>query len=168
VGYPWYPYYYGYPYVSPLYPYNYLPSTAPFPQDGSDYSDYSDVQPRWSRPEGCPSPLGNNCTRLAITPRWGATCFMPRYHSARARYGNDYESVASAIAREEAPNCPIPSISGAAAEYLYRIQLAVAVLMNSEGQPVPYPKPPAGLGPRPAEADEINQPYLRALLTGYV
>jgi hypothetical protein len=145
-----FPWHYPYPYYYPTYyPYYYE----------------EPVVPQWYGPEGCPTPLSSNCTQLNITPRWAGACFMPRYRYLRNVYGADAEALASAIAREEAPDCPFPAQSGAAAEYVRRIRLAVAVLLNSEGVPVRYPPPSPG--PRPAEAAGIQQPWMRALLTGW-
>jgi len=90
---------------------------------------------------------------------------MPRYRYLRRVYGDDSDALASALSREEAPWCTFPARSGAAAEYERRIQLAVAVLLNTEGVPVSYPGPP--LTPRPRHADSIAQPWMRALLTGW-
>lgn len=144
--YPWYPYYYPYyAYAGPTY--------------------YYYTQPDWYAPETCPPALSEDCTELTPTARWATSCFLPRYRYLRNVYGTDYERLASAIAREEAPWCPFPARSGAAAEYQRRVELAVAVLLNAEGVPVPYP--PAPPTPRPRDADSIQQPWMRALLTGW-
>lgn len=144
---PWVPYWYA--------PYSYYWPTY-----------YAYAQPTWYQPETCPPALSQSCTELTPTARWAASCFLPRFRYARQVYGNDYEAIASSIAREEAPWCPFPARSGAAAEYERRIQLAVAVLLNADGIPVRYP--PAPPTPRPPDADSILQPWLRALLTGWV
>ena len=145
---PWYPYYY--------HPYTYAQPT----------SVYLVSQPLWYQPETCPSPLADGCTKLQMTARWATSCFMPRFHYLRTIYGDDAVALASAIAREEAPDCPFPPQSGAAAEYERRVKLAVAVLLNAHGVPVPYP---AGLRtPRPPGASSVRQPWMRALLTGWV
>lgn len=137
---PWYPAYY-YPYL------------------------YGPTYPSWYRPEGCPPPLLSGCRTLNITGRWASSCFLPRYQYLRRLYGADWQALASAIAREEAPGCSMPPITGAGVEYLRRVQLAVAVLLNAEGYNVPYPPPP--VTPRPPGADQILQPWMRALLTGW-
>lgn len=144
--YPWFPYYY-YPYAY-YYP-NY----------------YAYQQPAWYQPQTCPAPLSDDCRELQPTARWATSCFLPRFRYLRNVYGSDYERLASALAREEAPWCAFPARSGAAAEYERRIKLAVAVLLNAEGSPVPYPPPPPT--PRPRDADAIRQPWMRALLTGW-
>lgn len=146
--YPWDPYYYT--------PYTYLPVAVPYPV----------YQPYWYNPEACPRPLSRQCTRLQVTGRWAASCFLPRFRHLRRIYGNDATALASAIAREEAPDCPFPTQTGAASEYERRVALAVAVLLNGEGIPVAYPPPPPT--PRPPNADAIRQPWMRALLTGWV
>jgi hypothetical protein len=142
-----FPWNYPYPYYYPTYyPYYYEEPVA---------------IPQWYERDGCPPPLSNNCTQLTVTPRWSTTCFLPRYRYLRNVYGADASALASAIAREEAPDCPFPAQSGAAAEYMRRIQLAVAVLLNADGL-APAP------GSRPAEAATIQQPWMRALLTGWI
>jgi hypothetical protein len=142
--YPWYPcWYYPYTHCQPRH----------YPQ------------PTWYRPDTCPPPLSDDCTRLQISARWATSCFMPRYRYLRNVYGDDPEVLSSALAREEAPWCSFPARSGASAEYGRRIQLAVAVLLNADGVPVRYP--PAPPTPRPRNADSVAQPWMRALLTGW-
>lgn len=138
---PWYPAYY-YPYV------------------------YGPEYPGWYQPQSCPPPLVDGCRRLNITARWASSCFLPRYQYLRAQYGVDWEALASAVAREEAPDCPFPATTGAAAEYARRVRLAVAALLNAEGYTVPYPPPP--VTPRPLDANQILQPWMRALMTGWL
>jgi hypothetical protein len=145
--------------VYPWYPYWYSPYSYYYP----NYGAYT--QPEWYQPETCAPPISDDCTRLQPTARWATSCFLPRFRYLRNVYGDDYERLASALAREEAPWCSFPARSGAAAEYQRRVQLAVAVLLNAEGTPVRYPRPP--LTPRPANADSIQQPWMRALLTGW-
>ena len=144
--YPWYPYWY--------YPYSYY-----YPS----YAGYA--QPDWYQPETCSPPISDDCSQLQPTARWATSCFLPRFRYLRNVYGDDYERLASALAREEAPWCAFPARSGAAAEYARRIKLAVAVLLNADGIPVRYP--PAPPTPRPGDADSIQQPWMRALLTGW-
>lgn len=145
--------------VYPWYPYSYYPYSYYYPT----YATYQ--QPEWYQPETCSPPISGDCTRLQPTAMWATSCFLPRFRYLRNVYGDDYERLASALAREEAPWCSFPARSGAAAEYQRRVQLAVAVLLNSEGLPVRYPPPP--LTPRPGDADTIQQPWMRALLTGW-
>lgn len=114
----------------------------------------------------CAPPLQRNCRRLNITPRWANECFVPTYRRLRAQYGPDPAMLSSAIARDQAPDCAFPTTTGAGAEYERRIQLAVAVLLNREGYPTTYPPSPPT--PRPRQADTIRDPWLRALLTGWV
>jgi hypothetical protein len=113
----------------------------------------------------CSPPLLGNCTVLNITAQWAMACFIPRYHALQRVYGTDYERLASAIAREEAPDCPFPPTTGAAYEYQRRIHLAVAILLNMQGQAVPLPDP--SVSPRPPTANLIALPWMRALLTGW-
>lgn len=114
----------------------------------------------------CADPLQNQCRRLNITPRWAHECFITSYRRMRQLYRGDAELMTSAIARELAPDCPFPTKTGAGAEYERRIKLAVAILLNREGIPTPYPPEP--VTPRPPEADTVREPWLRALLTGWV
>lgn len=145
--------------IYPWYPYYYYPAAYDVAYTGA-------VQPSWYQPESCPSPLSTDCRTLQPTAMWATSCFLPRFQYLRNVYGEDYESLASALAREEAPACPFPARTGAAVEYERRIRLAVAVLLNADGIPVPYPAGPPT--PRPPQADSIQQPWMRALLTGWV
>ena len=116
-------------------------------------------------PQGCTPPLTADCAQLQITPRWAIACFKPAYHRLRNYYGNNVEGLIEALMAYES-NCGDAPMRGAQHELHRRIVLAVAVLMNREGVPVTYP--PTAQFPRPSQADAITQPWLRALLTGWL
>lgn len=114
----------------------------------------------------CPPPLNPGCTQLTITPRWAVVCFKPAYHRMRRRYGHNLEAISNALVAEQAPMCRFgEDASGIEIEFLRRVKMAVAILLNQEGFVVRYPEAPHY--PRPARADRIRQPWLRALLTGW-
>lgn len=149
-NYPQYPYY--------QWPYTYYYQNAAEP---------TGIGPQWYQSKNCPAPLSLDCTRLTIGPRWANFCFMPSYQQERLRFGTDFVGLAVAVARRNAPWCPIPPQTEEAQEYMRRIALAVAVLSNASGGPqAPYPDPPPG--PRPPIADTIAQPWVRALMTGWI
>lgn len=113
-----------------------------------------------------PSPLREGL-RLRLRPRWALYGFLPAYRRARAKFGADPDAIVEEILFRTAPNCCVGEPStGAEEELKRRVALAVAALLNSEGVPVEYPpRPPY---PRPQLAQQITQPWLRALLTGWV
>lgn len=117
--------------------------------------------------KGCKSPLSADCLKLQMSPQWAIACFKPTYHRLRAIHGDNYEAIVDDLITTEAPGCSfgVPQ-TGAEHEFYRRIYLAVALLMNHEGVPVRYP--PDSHSPRPQKADHISQPWLRALLTGWV
>lgn len=116
---------------------------------------------------GCSMPISGDCTQLNITTQWATACFLPTYRKLRAVHGDDFESIYDDLVQKELPTCSLMGVStGAEYELLRRVALATAVLMNSEGVPVRYPPDP--VTPRPARADHITQPWLRAMLTGWV
>lgn len=136
--------------------------------DGFDY--YPEQAYKWPGfvlRKGCTSPISNNCLSLSITPRWAIACFKPTYHRLRQVHGSDFESVVDDLLLREAPGCSlgVPT-TGAEHELRRRVQLAVAALMNSEGIVVRYPS--QAMFPRPARTQQISQPWLRALLTGWI
>lgn len=149
-NYPQYPYY--------QWPYTYYYQNAAEP---------TGMGPQWWQSKNCPGPLSLDCQRLTIGPRWATFCFMPTYQQERLRFGTDVVGLATAVARRGAPWCPIPPQTEAGEEYVRRVAFAVAILSNASGGPqAPYPDPPPG--PRPALADTIAQPWVRALMTGWI
>jgi hypothetical protein len=91
---------------------------------------------------------------------------MPRYYELRARYGADYEGIVHDLMLHETPHCHLEPVTGAEIELQRRVELAVAVLLRLDGVDVPFPPNPAY--PRPLRANRIRQPWLRALLTGWL
>jgi hypothetical protein len=89
---------------------------------------------------------------------------MAAYNRMRLMYGADLDAISRAIVELEAPGC-WNSSTNPAQEFRYRVRLATAVLLRMEGVNVPLPPPPSG--PRPSQASN-DQPWLRALLTGWV
>lgn len=123
--------------------------------------------PSFVQRRGCSLPISDDCAQLLVTPRWAVACFKPAYHQLRLRHGNNYQAIVDDLMVRELPTCAFDRPStGAERELRRRIALAVAVLLNSEGVPVRYP--PEAVFPRPARANRISQPWMRALLTGWV
>lgn len=114
----------------------------------------------------CQPPLLRECSELNITRRWAIVCFMGAYNRMRNHFGDDYQKIVDEIMRSEAKGCATAGTQ-AAVQLRYRISLAVAVLMRSEGVNVPMPQSPPGSRPEGLERTE-RQPYMRALLTGWV
>lgn len=133
------------------------------------YSTYGSWGPGWwpglPRPTDCERPLSADCTRFRVTQQWAIVCFMAAYNRMRHLYGNDLDAVTRAIVQAEVPGCA-DSPTNPAQEFRRRVRLATAVLMRSEGLDVPLPAAPPRA--RPADADSIRQPWLRALLAGWV
>jgi hypothetical protein len=122
---------------------------------------HSTVKPR------CSLPLSPDCMRLEVTAEWATHCFYPTYQRLRAVYGDDFYAIYDDLIQKELPTCSLKGVAtGAEHELLRRVALATALLMNREGVPVRYP--PDAITPRPARADHITQPWLRALLTGWI
>lgn len=134
---------------------------------GNAYPEQRYRWPLFVLRKGCAAPLSSDCTQLQITPRWAIACFKPTYHQLRRQYGDDYQVIIDELLQVEAPQCDDAQqpTRGAEHELRRRIALAIAVLMNREGVPVRYPI--AARFPRPANAEAISQPWLRALLTGW-
>jgi hypothetical protein len=105
---------------------------------------------------------------LQITPRWAVACFKPTYHQLRRYYGDDAQTIVEKLVEAEVPQCRDGQqpMRGAEHELHRRVALAVAILMSLEGIPVQYPS--EARFPRPLQAQAISQPWLRALLTGWV
>lgn len=116
----------------------------------------------------CPRPLSVDCSKLTITGRWAAACFLPSYVRQRKIHGDDFEAVVRGITYSEPLPCKPQSVgpTPAAVELSRRIRLSTAVLMRQEGVVVAMPQAPAYS--RPAGADRIRQPWMRALLTGWI
>jgi len=114
--------------------------------------------------QDCQSPLSGDCTVLYITKRWAIVCFMWAYNLARERAANNLGGVTASILRDTGP-CGAANTE-AASELRRRVRLAAAVLMRGEGVDVPLPQPPNAT--RPPDADRYRQPWLRALMTGWV
>lgn len=136
--------------------------------DGFEYYPEQDYAwPGFVQRPGCEMPLSVDCTQLQISPQWAIACFKPTYHRLRAMHGDDYHAILDDLIWQEIPACTIGGpATGAEYELYRRLQLAVAALMNTEGIPVRYP--PLARFPRPPRAQQISQPWLRALLTGWV
>jgi hypothetical protein len=136
--------------------------------EGFEY--YPKQKHRWPSfvfKQGCKSPLSDNCLKVQVTSRWALNCFKPTYHELRRARGDDFEAVVNDLILREIPACTLAGEkTGAEQEIHRRISMAVALLMNSEGIPVPYPA--SALFPRPARAQQISQPWLRALVTGHI
>lgn len=121
--------------------------------------------PTFVQPVGCPPPLIDAGTRIAVTGRWATACFMPAYHRARLRWDGNATAIGAELMLELVPQAAIgPARTAAEQELRRRIDLAVAVLLNSEGVVVPYPPSP----PTPRPPTNRRQPaWLRALTTGW-
>lgn len=111
----------------------------------------------------CPAPISFDCSELRLTAQWGIACFKPMYHVLRVTHGPEPEVIVEEMMRYV--GCR-DAQTAAVAELRRRLGLAVAILINSEGIPVRYP-PPA-VYPKPAQAEQFRQPWLRALLTGWM
>lgn len=123
--------------------------------------------PKFVQRKGCGAPISDDCTTLQLSPRWAVACFKPRYHELRLMYRDDLQTIVDDMLALEAPHCNVGKAdTGAEHELRRRVTLAVATLMNGEGVPVRYP--PKAMFPRPFRASEIHQPWMRALLTGYL
>jgi len=91
---------------------------------------------------------------------------MPRYYELRSAYGPDYHGIVNDIVLQETPQCHLEPLTAAEREFQRRVSLAVAVLLMRDGVAVQLPPMPHT--PRPIQADRIKQPWLRALLTGWL
>lgn len=125
---------------------------------------YPALQIEWGR--RCPPPLTGDCRALNVTPGWAIGCFMPRYYDLRRAYGPDAQAIVHEILVHETPQCHLIPLTAAEQELHRRIALAVAVLLRRDGFAVDLPPMPSS--PRPPRANRIRQPWLRALLTGWV
>lgn len=135
--------------------------------DGFRYYPQQKGWPSFVMAQGCTLPLSEDCLSLRVTPRWAIGCFKPMYHRLREIHGDDYEAIVDDIVQKEIPACNIGGPTTGAEQELYRrLRLATATLMNMEGVAVRYPK--AAPFPRPKRAQQISQPWMRALLTGWV
>jgi hypothetical protein len=116
----------------------------------------------------CPRPVSMDCLALTVTGQWAVACFYPSYLRQRRIHGNDYRAVVRGIVvNEPIPCSPQPvGPTRAVLELGRRIALATAVLMRAEGVPVALPNIPTYR--RPQAADRIRQPWMRALLTGWI
>lgn len=147
-----------------------LPQHAPS-QIGTSMLSQGPYRPWGStflRRASCPRPLSIDCSTITITGRWAAACFLPSYVRQRKIHGPDFEAVVCGITYAEPLPCKPQPIAPtqASIELGNRIRLATAILMRQEGIPVPMPKIPTY--PRPHGADRIRQPWMRALLTGWI
>lgn len=125
---------------------------------------YPALQIQWGRQ--CPRPLTADCYALNVTPSWAIGCFMPRYYELRRIYGADAQAITQEMIVQETPQCHIVPVTAAEQELQRRIALAVAILLRRDGFAVDLPALPTT--PRPPEASRIRQPWLRALLTGWI
>ena len=116
--------------------------------------------------QNCPPPLSWDCERLQLTTRWAVGCFMPRFYALRERHGFDYRGIVNDLLLQETPHCRMLPSTSAERELQRRVSLAVAILLNREGASVPIPSMPPI--PRPVRATPVRQPWLRALLTGWI
>jgi len=149
---PWWNYY---PY---WYPYYYYPSYLAYPWGYS-------WQPGLPRRSDCASPVTDDCSALRVTRRWAIVCFMPDYNRLREHYGDDLDAIVGALLDVNAKACKTAQTE-AAEEFRQRVRLAVSVLMRSEG--VDIPLAPRTTSSRPPNADDFAQPWMRALMTGWV
>jgi len=113
----------------------------------------------------CRVPIDPN-GRLVIRGDWAVSCFWPVYVEARMRWGTAASSMASDVQLMLMPDAATGfSDNGAEVELRRRIELAIATLLNADGIPTPYPE--ASILPRPAHANRIDVPWIRALMTGW-
>ena len=104
---------------------------------------------------------------VVVTPRWAIRCYMPCYYRERTRWGDDYDGVYGDIVHSLVPQASIGKPkNGPEHELLRRIDLATCVLFNQDG--IPRRHPPVAPFPRPRAASDYSQPWLRALVTGWV
>jgi hypothetical protein len=113
----------------------------------------------------CPAPFADG--RLVVTSRWATDCFAPAYEQARSMWGANAAALSTEVLLTLLPDAELglPAL-GAEQELRRRIELAVAVLLGGEGIPVRYPPNPPS--PRPPSASQINTPWIRALVTGWL
>jgi len=114
--------------------------------------------------QDCSAPLSKDCLVLFVTKRWAIVCFMWAYNLARERSGDNLGAVTASILHDTGP-CATANTE-AASELRRRVRLAASVLMRGEGVEVPLPTPPNAT--RPPDAERYRQPWLRALMTGWV
>lgn len=115
---------------------------------------------------GCPPPISPDLGRLHVSERWATKRMYPAYVDAR-QLTDDPVAVVDAIYRAEIPHCVAPGAptTPAALELARRVQLAVAILMRSEGVDVSMPfQPPY---PRPNPMPPVQEGWIRGLLTGW-
>lgn len=91
---------------------------------------------------------------------------MPRFYELKAVYGPDLHGIVNDLLLQETPHCHLEPLTAAERELRRRVHLAVAILFTQEGYAVQLPPMPPT--PRPLRADSIQQPWLRALLTGWI
>lgn len=124
-----------------------------------------------TQPQFSPTPVGSHSlgvarpgSRFYLRPyaargldgTWAASVFLPMYCRMRQLHGNDFPAIVRSLAAR----------TGADPELGRRIALSTAVLMRAEGIEIPMPVQPTF--PRPPNAESIRQPWLRALLTGWI
>lgn len=135
----------------------------------SGYNYYPEQRfpfPEFVQRSGTVSPLSDNCMELQLGTRWAVVCFKPAYHRYRMMHGNDHDAIVDDIIFAEVPGSAATPRTAAESELRRRVALSTAVLMNKEGTPVRYP--PRAVYPRPPYANQIHQPWLRALLAGHL
>ena len=112
----------------------------------------------------CVSPITG--ARLDVTAAWAINCFWPAYQSAQIVWGPNAPAVAGEIVMQLLPELAMRPSIAAERELRRRIDLAIAVLLNAEGIPTRFPaNPPL---PRPPRASQIEVPWIRALVTGWI